>query len=63
MKNTIKKLSLAKRRGITIIDMWSGGLILPIFLTLADVSLVAQLGHTLSLSEQLLGLVRISLLN
>ena len=38
-------------------------LILPVLLSLADVSLVAQLGHTLSLSEQLLGLVRISLLN
>ena len=38
-------------------------LILPVLLRLADVSLVAQLGHTLSLSEQLLGLVRISLLN
>ena len=38
-------------------------LILPVLLRLADVSLVAQLGHLLCLSEQLLGLVRISLLN
>ena len=38
-------------------------LILPVLLRLADVSLVAELSHLLSLCEELLGLVRISLLN
>ena len=38
-------------------------LILPVLLRLADVSLVAELSHLLSLGEEFLGLVRISLLN
>ena len=38
-------------------------LILPVLLRLADVSLVAELSHLLCLSEELLCLVRISLLN
>ena len=40
-----------------------GGLVLPVLLSLADVGLVAQLGHLLGLSEELLGLVGISLLH
>ena len=38
-------------------------LILPVLLRLADVALVAELSHALCLGEELLGLVRISLLN
>ena len=38
-------------------------LILPVLLRLADVSLVAELSHLLSLGEEFLGLVGISLLN
>ena len=38
-------------------------LVLPVLLRLADVSLVAELSHLLGLGEELLGLVRISLLN
>jgi len=38
-------------------------LILPVLLRLADVGLVAQLGHLLGLGEELLGLVGISLLH
>ena len=38
-------------------------LLSPIFLRLADVSLVAELGHLLGLGEELLGLVGISLLD
>ncbi len=38
-------------------------LILPVLLRLADVRLVAELGHLLGLSEELLGLVGISLLD
>ena len=43
--------------------MWSGGLILPVLLRLADVGLVAELSHLLSLGEEFLGLVGISLLD
>ena len=42
---------------------YSGILIFPVLLRLADVSLVAELGHLLSLGEEFLGLVGISLLN
>ena len=38
-------------------------LVAPVLLGLSDVSLVAELGHLLCLSEELLGLVRISLLD
>ena len=38
-------------------------LILPVLLRLADVGLVAQLGHLLGLGEEFLGLVGISLLH
>ena len=38
-------------------------LVFPVLLRLADVSLVAELGHLLGLGEELLSLVRISLLN
>ena len=38
-------------------------LVLPVLLRLADVGLVAQLGHLLGLGEELLGLVGISLLD
>ena len=38
-------------------------LILPVLLRLADVSLVAELSHLLSLGEEFLGLVGISLLD
>ena len=38
-------------------------LVLPILLSLTDVSLVAELSHLLGLGEELLGLVRISLLD
>ena len=38
-------------------------LILPVLLRLADVGLVAELGHLLGLGEEFLGLVRISLLD
>ena len=40
-----------------------GGLVLPVLLRLADVALVANLGHLLSLGEKFLGLVGISLLD
>ena len=39
------------------------GLVFPVLLRLADVSLVAELSHLLSLGEEFLGLVRISLLD
>ena len=39
------------------------GLLLPILLSLADVGLVAELGHLLGLGEEFLGLVGISLLH
>ena len=43
---------------------WSRGLLVaPILLRLADVGLVAELGHLLGLGEEFLGLVRISLLD
>ena len=43
---------------------WSRGLLVaPILLRLADVGLVAELSHALSLGEELLGLVGISLLD
>ena len=59
-------------RGLALNFSW--GLLLPIFLRLADVGLVAELGHLLSLGErlrvgglrsgmELLGLVGISLLD
>ena len=38
-------------------------LVLPVLLSLADVGLVAELGHLLSLGEEFLGLVGISLLH
>ena len=38
-------------------------LLSPILLRLANVGLVAELGHLLGLGEELLGLVRISLLH
>ena len=38
-------------------------LVFPVLLRLADVGLVAELGHLLGLGEELLGLVRISLLD
>ena len=38
-------------------------LLAPVLLRLADVSLVANLGHALGLGEEFLGLVRISLLD
>ena len=41
----------------------SRGLIFPVLLRLANVSLVADLSHLLCFSEELLSLVRISLLN
>ena len=49
------------RLGIALNFSW--GLLLPVLLRLADVGLVANLGHLLSLSEELLCLVGISLLN
>ena len=39
------------------------GLVFPVLSSLTDVSLVAELGHLLSLGEEFLGLVGISLLD
>ena len=46
-----------------IVLNFSCGLLLPILLRLADVGLVAELGHLLGLGEEFLGLVGISLLH